>query len=76
LADPFKVPAGTSFRLVVDMSDLNATLSSIPTGVSGHPLSSHYFDQNQGWLEGNSHPFVFDRSEIEATQEGKLTLVP
>ncbi len=76
LANPFDVPAGTSFRLVVDLSDLNATLSSIPTGASGHPLSSHYFDQNQGWLKGDSHPLLFERSRIEAAQEGKLTLVP
>jgi penicillin amidase len=76
LAQPFDVSAGTSFRLVVDLSDLNGSLSSIPTGASGHPLSSHYFDQNRGWLEGSSHPLLFDRSQVEATLEGKLILTP
>jgi penicillin amidase len=76
LTHPFGVSAGTSFRLVVDMSDLNASISSIPTGASGHPLSSHYFDQNRSWLDGSSHPLLFERNRIEGALEGKLTLVP
>jgi penicillin amidase len=76
LAQPFQASAGTSFRIVVDLSDMNACTSTVPTGASGHPMSSHYFDQNQDWLTGVGHPLLFDRGSIEATLEGKLTLTP
>ncbi len=76
LSEPFRVITGTSFRMLVDLGDWNASLASIPTGASGHPLSRHYFDQNQGWLDGTGHPMLFDRDQIEAAMEGKLTLRP
>jgi penicillin amidase len=76
LTEPFRVTAGTSFRFVADLSNLNASSAILPTGASGHPLSPHYFDQNEGWLTGQAHPLLFDRSRIESILEGKLTLTP
>jgi penicillin amidase len=76
LTEPFRVTAGTSFRFVADLSDLNAGSSVLPTGASGHPLSPHYFDQNEDWLAGRAHPMIFDRSRIESILEGRLTLTP
>ncbi len=55
LKTPFKTISGTSFRFLADLSDLNKSRSSIPTGISGHPLSPHYFDQNDLWLKGTTH---------------------
>jgi penicillin amidase len=76
LSSPFRVTAGTSFRFIADLNDLNATSAILPTGASGHPLSPHYFDQNEDWLAGGSHPLLFERSRVEAILEGKLTLTP
>jgi penicillin amidase len=76
LSEPFRVTAGTSFRFIADMDDLNAATSILSTGASGHPLSRHYFDQDEGWLTGTNHPLLFERSRIEAILEGKLTLTP
>ena len=76
LSDPFGVSAGTSLRLVMDVSDWNATTSVVPTGVSGHPLSPHYFDQNGDWQTGRNHPLLFDRSQVESAWEGRLRLTP
>jgi penicillin amidase len=63
LTEPFRVTAGTSFRFVADLSDLNAGSATLPT-------------QNEDWLTGRAHPLFFDRSRIEAILEGKLTLTP
>ena len=76
LSEPFRVVTGTSFRMIVELGDWTTSLATIPTGASGHPLSKHYFDQNQGWLDGSSHPMLFDRGQIEIALEGRLTLKP
>lgn len=76
LTQPFRVATGTSFRMVVDLGDLSASTATVTTGASGHPLSTHYFDQNKDWLEATNHPVLFDRSRIEAALEGRLTLTP
>jgi hypothetical protein len=39
-------------------------------------LSPHYFDQNPGWLEGQSHALLFERATIEGALESKLVLQP
>ena len=44
---------GASERFVADMASADAT-SSIPTGVSGNPLSPWYLDQFQTWLHGHT----------------------
>jgi len=76
LREPFETPLGTSFRLLADLSNPDASRSIVPTGASGHPLSPHYFDQNPGWLEGRSHMLGFERSTIEGALESKLVLQP
>ena len=40
----------------------------LPTGQSGHPLSPHYFDQNEMWRSGQYRPQPFSR---EARAEGR-----
>ncbi|NOS87168.1 MAG: penicillin acylase family protein [Methylococcaceae bacterium] len=43
---------GASGRLVVAPSHLDAGILHIPGGQSGHPLSTHYRDQQQAWVHG------------------------
>ena len=76
LTNPFETTLGTSFRLLVDLSDPGSSRSNIPAGASGHPLSEHYFDQNPGWLKGESHPLPFERQAVEAAATSKLVLRP
>ena len=76
LREPFETPIGTSFRFLADLSNPDLSRSIVPTGASGHPLSPHYFDQNPGWLEGRSHPLLFERATIEGALESKLVLQP
>lgn len=58
LREPFETTIGTSFRFLADLSDLTRSRTTVPTGASGHPLSPHYFDQNSGWLSGQSHSLL------------------
>ena len=58
LRSPYNAPVGTSFRFLADLSDLTRSRSIVPTGASGHPLSPHYFDQNRGWLSGDSGSLI------------------
>ena len=76
LSEPFAAPAGTSLRVLMEVGNWNATSSVVPAGASGHPLSPHYFDQNEDWQTGRNHPLLFDRSQIEGTLEGRLLLNP
>ncbi|MFN4766570.1 MAG: penicillin acylase family protein [Ignavibacteria bacterium] len=49
--DPFKQTLGASVRIISDMRD-SMVYCVLPGGVSGEPLSSHYSDQVQLWLNG------------------------
>lgn len=49
---PYQTVLGPSIRRIVDFSNLKSTYSILPTGQSGNPLSSHYDDQVQLWLNG------------------------
>jgi penicillin amidase len=49
--DPFKQTLGASVRVISDMRD-SMLYFVLPGGVSGEPLSSHYSDQVQLWLNG------------------------
>jgi penicillin amidase len=76
LRSPFETPLGTSFRLLADLANPDATRSIVPTGASGHPLSPHYFDQNAGWIEGRSRDLSMERAAVEGALESKLVLQP
>jgi penicillin amidase len=45
---------GAGLRLVADLADPEATLASIATGQSGHPLSRPWGDLLAGWQEGRT----------------------
>jgi penicillin amidase len=76
LEAPFETTIGTSFRFLADLANLSASRSSLPSGASGHPLSPHYYDQNEDWLSGRSRPLLVDRNSIEADALGHLILQP
>jgi penicillin G amidase len=50
--------AGPSQRMVVSPGREDEGIMEIPTGQSGHPLSPHYRDQYQAWLNGEPTPFL------------------
>lgn len=68
--DPYDQVLGASIRRVVDFSDLSEVQSVIPTGQSGNPLSRHFGDQTDLWLNGkmkvlHQDSLFFSRSSFE-----------
>lgn len=51
LHSPYKQVVGASMRFIADMQD-SVIYSVLPGGTSGQPLSAHYSDQMQLWLNG------------------------
>ncbi|MCA9974646.1 MAG: penicillin acylase family protein, partial [Anaerolineales bacterium] len=73
---PAAVTGHPSMRMIVDMSDLEASQIVIPTGQSGHPGQEHYDDQIELWLNGKFHPMRFGRESVEAAAKDILILQP
>jgi penicillin amidase len=66
---------GASERLVVSPGHESNGFLHMPGGQSGHPLSPHYDDQQQAWVEGEPLPFetgpAIHRLELVPTAEAK-----
>jgi len=65
-----------SMRMLVDLGDLTRSRAIHTTGQSGHIDNEHYDDMIPLWLAGETAPFLWDRSDIEADAEATLTLTP
>ena len=63
-----------SWRQVIDMSDFNNSVGTLPTGESGHAGSKHYGDRIGPWSRGEYHPLPWDRTEVEKHAAGRLEL--
>jgi len=72
----FDVTNGPSYRLAVDMADLDAARIIITTGQSGNPLDRHYADLIPTWASGATIPLPFSPSAIDGSTVAKLTLTP
>ncbi len=68
--------AGPSWRMILDLSDWDASLGVIPGGQSGHPASRHYDDQLPLWRAGEYHPLAWSRPRVEAVAKARLVLNP
>ena len=73
---PFEMVLGPSVRRIVDFSDLSKTRSVIPTGQSGNPLSSHFGDQTELWLNGQYRTFYQDSSFFDQVDFKTMRLIP
>jgi penicillin G amidase len=71
----YKTSAGPSTRRVIDFSDVENSISILPTGQSGNPLSKHYKDQAELYNQGGFRKMMMNKEEIQAGQR-KLLLQP
>ncbi|RYB94708.1 penicillin acylase family protein [Nocardioides oleivorans] len=74
--DGYEVTAAPSMRMVVSMADLDDSRWINLTGVSGHPASSHYSDQTELYVDGETLPWAFTRDAVLASAEDTLVLRP
>jgi penicillin G amidase len=65
-----------SWRVVVDLADLDGSLAVLTTGQSGNPASPHWNDQSELWASGKLRACPFSRPAVEAAAEHALLLVP
>jgi penicillin amidase len=63
-------------RMVIDLSNFDASRYVNLTGVSGHAFSDHYDDQVPLWSVGESTAWPFSPAAVEAASEDQLILLP
>lgn len=65
----YKVSSGPSTRRVIDFSDVENSVSILPTGQSGNPFSTHYKDQAQLFIDGKFRKMMMNKEEIQNSSE-------
>jgi len=71
----YKVTSGPSTRRVIDFSDVESSMSILPTGQSGNPQSKHYNDQANKFNKGEFVPMLLNKEVIQK-HDNKLIFVP
>ena len=76
LDNVFSVSNGPSYRLTIDMSDLDAARIVTTTGQSGNPFDRHYGDLIDLWASGGTVPLPFSSEAVSKSVVSTLTLEP
>jgi penicillin amidase len=63
----YEVKAGPSTRRIIDFSDVENSVSILPTGNSGNPMSKHYNDQAEMYNQGKFRKMKMNKKEIMET---------
>jgi penicillin amidase len=74
--ESFEVTSLPSMRMIVDLSDLDRSLSVHTTGQSGHAYAAHYFDMVDLWRKIQYYPMLWSRQSVMNGAEAHLMLVP
>jgi len=71
----YKATMGPSTRRIIDFSDIENSISILPTGQSGNPFSKHYKDQAEMYNKGEFRKMKMNKEEI-INVSTKLTIQP
>jgi penicillin amidase len=66
----------SSYRQIIDLADLDASVFILPLGQSGQWMSGHYSDLLQDWNEGRYRPLRFTPGAVNAAAVARLVLEP
>ena len=72
----YKVNSGPSTRRVIDFSDIEQSVSILPTGQSGNPFSPHYSDQAERYNRGEFRKMLMNGAEIKTISKSLLIFKP
>ena len=72
----YKTSSGPSTRRIVDFSDIENSISILPTGQSGNPFSKHYKEQAEMYVNGKFRKMMMNEDEIKKNAESTLMLIP
>jgi len=67
--------AGASMRFVMDWSNPDAFTLNLTLGQSGHPLSPHFADQLDNFMDGTPWVVPFSRAAVEELAVAQIRLV-
>jgi penicillin amidase len=76
IAKDFSVDELPSMRMLVDLSNLDASAWVNLTGASGHVDDAHYLDQLPLWRTFQTLPWAYSRAAVQAATKDTLTLAP
>jgi penicillin amidase len=76
IADVFAVTNLPSYRLAIDMTDLDGARIVTTTGNGGNPFGAHYGDLTDDWIAGRTVPLPFSAGTVQAATVSTLTLEP
>lgn len=65
----YKTTSGPSTRRIIDFSDVENSISILPTGQSGNPFSKHYRDQAEMYVNGEFRKMMINKEEIQKSKE-------
>lgn len=65
----YKTSSGPSTRRIIDFSDVENSISILPTGQSGNPFSKHYRDQAEMYVNGEFRKMMMNEAEIKKSKE-------
>jgi penicillin amidase len=65
-----------SLRMIVDLGNLNNSLTVHTTGESGHAYNPHYFDMVDMWRNIQYYPMLWDEQYVNAAVVDHLQLLP
>jgi penicillin amidase len=65
-----------SMRMVIDLSDFDASGWNHLTGASGHTFHPNYVDQTPTWQRAELTPWAFSDAAVDAATTHTLRLVP
>ena len=72
----YKLTAGASFRMVLDVGNWDASRVINTPGQSGNPDSPNYRDLAPLWLDGKYAPLVYSRAAVERETVARIQLTP
>jgi penicillin amidase len=74
--DGYEVTDVPSMRMIVDMGNLNNSVTVHTTGESGHAYHKHYDDMSKLWSSIKYYPMWWEQDSIVKDAEGHLQLAP
>lgn len=72
----FRVTAGASVRLVIDVGQWDNSVCINSPGQSGDPRSPHYRDLASRWANGDYVPLVYSDASVDAHTARRIILLP
>lgn len=76
IGESYETTTVPSMRMVIDLSDFDASTWNQLTGASGHAFHPNYVDQTQDWSKGIQKPWPFSKQGVDAATVDRLVLQP